>query len=117
MNYGGYTMSDFLPQDIPFACDLTAIPAGKREEHERNGRALFSTIQQLLELPDGYGLRLAKDTQTILQVAEFITLERLCCPFFTFALEVPSGGDSIWLKLTGREGIKDFIRAEIGVGQ
>jgi len=47
--------------------------------------------------------------------AEFITLERLCCPFLTLALEVERERGPLWLKLTGREGVKPFLRAELGL--
>lgn len=38
----------------------------------------------------------------------------VCCPFFSFAIELESGGGAIWLHLTGRDGVKPFIQAEIG---
>jgi len=44
-------------------------------------------------------------------LAEFIKLEKLCCPGFTIEVE-PEGGD-VYLMLTGREGVKPFIQAEI----
>jgi len=48
------------------------------------------------------------------KAAEFISLERLCCPFLRFSLEVEPEGGPIWLRLTGREGVKAFIREEVG---
>ncbi|MGI9167336.1 MAG: hypothetical protein ACR2G5_13325 [Pyrinomonadaceae bacterium] len=50
----------------------------------------------------------------LVRTAEFIALERLCCPFFGFAVEVEREGGAVWLILTGREGVKPFIIAEIG---
>lgn len=50
----------------------------------------------------------------LLRAAEFISLERLCCPFFGFALDVAPEGGALWLSLTGRDGVKPFIAAEIG---
>jgi hypothetical protein len=38
--------------------------------------------------------------------------ERLCCPFFEISLRFERDGGPLWLRLTGREGIKDFIKAE-----
>jgi hypothetical protein len=49
-----------------------------------------------------------------MKAAEFIANERLCCPFFGFAVEVGPEGGALWLRLTGREGIKPFIQAELG---
>ena len=45
--------------------------------------------------------------------AEFIALERLCCPFLNFGLEIKAEGGPVWLRLSGREGVKAFIREEI----
>src|SRR5215471_8461622 len=47
--------------------------------------------------------------------AEFITLERLCCPFYDFALESEREGGPVWLTLTGREGVKEFAKIEFDV--
>jgi hypothetical protein len=63
------------------------------------------------ELADGYALRLPAENGMILSVAEFITLERMCCPFFSFELEVGRDEGALWLKLTGREGVKEFLKS------
>lgn len=47
-------------------------------------------------------------------VSSFIKTERLCCDFFEFGLNVESGSEFMWLRLTGPDGVKDFIREEIG---
>jgi hypothetical protein len=48
------------------------------------------------------------------KLAEFISLEKLCCPFLSFVVDVEREGGPVWLRLTGREGVKAFIREEIG---
>ena len=48
------------------------------------------------------------------QVTQFIANERLCCPFFSFVLEVTPARGLIWLRITGRAGVKDFLQAELG---
>jgi hypothetical protein len=52
---------------------------------------------------------------TILRAAEFISLERLCCPFFNFVLEVEPESGPLWLKMTGQDGVKQFLQAEFNV--
>ena len=49
-----------------------------------------------------------------MKVAEFIANERLCCPFFGFTVEIEPEGGALWLHLTGRDGVKPFIQAEVG---
>lgn len=35
-------------------------------------------------------------------------------PFFGFSLDLEPEGGELWLSLTGRDGVKPFIQAEIG---
>jgi hypothetical protein len=42
-------------------------------------------------------------------------LERKCCPFFSFTIEVEGGAGSTWLTLSGPPGLKEFIRLELGL--
>jgi hypothetical protein len=101
-------------QQSPFACVMTAIDSDKRETHLENARKIFGKVEQIRELQDGYAFRLPQQPLLLEDLARFINLERLCCPFFGFVLDIqPEGGD-VWLNLTGREGVKPFIRAEIG---
>jgi len=97
----------------PLACDMTAIPLTDRETHLQTSRTLFSDIKEIRELPDGYEFRLEGDASVLLKAAEFISLEKLCCPFLAFSLQLEAEGGPIWLSLTGREGVKAFIREEV----
>jgi hypothetical protein len=58
---------------------------------------------------------LPSDEETIQMTAEWITLERRCCPFIAFGIEVGHEGGPLWLSLTGREGVKPFLKIELGV--
>jgi len=98
----------------PFACDMAAIAADKRDAHLATINKLFRGVESIRELPNGYSVRLPNDSDVLLTAAEFIALERLCCPFFDFSLEIEREGGAVWLSLTGREGVKPFIMAEIG---
>ncbi|HWW77329.1 MAG TPA: hypothetical protein VNZ44_18145 [Pyrinomonadaceae bacterium] len=97
-----------------FACDMNAIEPGQRGEHLATISQLFQSVESIRELAEGYAFQLSNDADTLLLAARFIALERLCCPFFGFALEVESEGGALWLSLTGRDGVKPGILAEIG---
>ena len=101
-------------RETPFACDMTAIAPEQRGAHIATIERLFRSAQNMRELPDGYAFELPNESDILLTAAQFITLERLCCPFFGFGIEVEREGGSLWLSLTGREGVKPFIMAEIG---
>jgi hypothetical protein len=63
------------------------------------------------EVSEGYAFELDSAAVTLPEVAEWITMERLCCPFLTLQLSA-SGEEEHWvLTLTGPEGVKPFIEA------
>jgi hypothetical protein len=105
------TVDKNLENEIPIACDLTAIPIEQREQHRAAAEQLFASVLETRELPTGHAFRLPEEPEMLLKTAEFISLERLCCPFFNFALEVEPNGGPLWLKLTGGEGVKPFIES------
>ena len=98
-------------QEIPIACDLTAIAADEREAHELLAKQLFfEAVPERQELADGYAFRFSADQYPLLTA--FIANERLCCPFFHFTLDVTPAQGPIWLHLTGGDGVKAFIQSE-----
>ena len=99
---------------LTFACDMTAIAAEQRGAHHALIRRLMTeAVEDVSELPDGLAFRFAASEYE--PVTEFIARERLCCPFLTFRLEVSPEHGPLLLHLTGAEGVKDFIRAELGL--
>lgn len=101
-------------RESPFACNMSAIPSSERSQHLAAIEEVFGAVQEIRELPDGYAFRLPGETAWLMKVADFVARERLCCPFFGFALQIEPEGGALWLSLTGREGVKPFIQAEIG---
>ncbi|MFW5941404.1 MAG: hypothetical protein ACOC9X_02750 [bacterium] len=97
----------------PIACDLTVMDKAQRERHEQVGRRLFASVQGVEELADGYAFRFPAETDVIADMGRFVAYERLCCPFFDFAIEVPRERGPVTLRLTGREGVKPFLEAEL----
>ena len=101
--------------EIPFACSLTALTAAERAHHSDLSKELHGAVKDIRELDNGYAFQFSSEAKTISMLAEWISLERLCCPFFTFQIEVPSESKPMWLRMTGREGVKDFMRTEFGI--
>ena len=95
-----------------FACNLKAIGVAERPRHNDLSRRLRSAVRDRSELSDGYALKLDGKTISLPEVAEWIAMERLCCPFLTLELSA-SGNQADWLlKLIGPEGVKPLLRAE-----
>ncbi len=100
---------------MEFVCDLSVMNEEQRARHVKLAQEVLSQDrQEVQELPNGYAYRFAAESAMLIKVAEFISSERLCCPFFNFALEVTADGGPMWLRITGREGVKQFMQAELG---
>jgi hypothetical protein len=95
-----------------FACNLKAISTAERPRYNDLVKRLRSSIRDRKELPDGYALKLDGKAISLPEAAEWITMERLCCPFLTLQLSA-SGEQAHWLlNLTGPEGVKPLLQAE-----
>jgi hypothetical protein len=92
---------------------MSAIPAEQRPVHLAQSRELFSRIEETRELSNGYEFRFADEPDMLKRLADFVSLEKLCCPFLRFEIEVEAENGPVWLRLTGREGVKEFIYEEV----
>jgi hypothetical protein len=93
-----------------FACNANALTRTEREHYQALTKTILSSIQEKQELKDGYAFRLPPTS--LMNAAEWVSFERKCCPFFTFGVEQTRDQGPLWLRLTGAEGVKAFIRAE-----
>ena len=93
----------------PLACNLNAISAAERPRYSQLMKQLRAAVRERQELSDGYSYRLDGNSVSLPEVAEWIKLERLCCPFLTLQLEA-SGQASDWrLHLRGPAGVKAIL--------
>ena len=74
---------------------------------------LFSGVEAVEELADGYAYRFPGDETWTANVLDFVAAERRCCPFFTFELVFLPHGGPLWLRLRGSEAIKTFVRDQL----
>jgi hypothetical protein len=97
----------------PFACNRLALTSEQRKRHfDELGPKLFSLKKNVRELPNGYEVEFPGDSNTIQLATEWAIGERACCPFFDINLRLEREGGSLWVGLTGREGVKQFIQAD-----
>ena len=94
-------------EDIPIACALDKAQLGER-------KALVDRLAQRATerkaIPNGFALRFGREESDLVsQLASFVELERACCPFLTFRIDVRAG-DSVWLELTGPAAAQEIIR-------
>ena len=101
--------------ESPLACHMDALSQGQQARHEELLEQAKATAQGIEELADGYRFKFPSSDRTILEMAELITLERLCCPFLDLALEAPRDDGPISLSISGRDGVKEFLAKELGL--
>ena len=97
----------------PIACNLNAMTASERSRHAELGHALWKSVIERRDLPDGYAFRVPETS--LVSTAEWVSLERKCCPFFAFTITQAEDGGAVWLEVTGAKGVKGFIAAELGL--
>ena len=101
--------------DTPTACQRLEglFSPEKKRRHAEIWTKIERVIQRIDELEAGYAFSFPMEDALFQELAEFITYERHCCPFFHFALEMEPGAEIVRLRLTGGEGVKDFLTQEL----
>jgi hypothetical protein len=96
---------------IPIACDLSRLSAEQREREQE----LLGQFRKLLmpdsETEDGFWFTLSAAPAALADLGEFLGLERLCCPFLTFQLEI-TPAETCRLLISGPPGAKAFMASE-----
>jgi hypothetical protein len=98
--------------DPPLVCNMGVFTSDQREAHIQTTTELIQAVQRVQEVENGYEFRFPNETEFISKIAEFISNERLCCPFLKFTLNIVSNREPVSLSLTGPTGTQEFLRAE-----
>jgi hypothetical protein len=101
-----------MKTDTPLACNMNVFTPVQRENHIQTTIQLMQGLQSIEELDNGYKFIFPNKTELITKIAEFISNERLCCPFLEFDLNIISNSETISLSLVGPAGTQEFLRAE-----
>ena len=109
-------ISPVEPTTTGLACNLQALSPAQREQQAAAFEQLRGLVLAVDELPDGWALRLPTRDDTLPLVAAFIANERHCCPFIDFTFNVTPDAGPLWLRLTGRSGVKDFLAGAFAPG-
>jgi len=99
-------------QSMPLVCNMNVFTPTERENHIQSTLKLVQTMQGIHEVPNGFEFIFPSGTSSMTKLAEFISNERLCCPFLEFTLRITPNAEPIFLALTGPKGTQEFLRAE-----
>jgi hypothetical protein len=97
---------------MALVCIPGAIP--NRPRYDELRQKLLSAITATGQHGNGEFWDLAESKITFTETAEWITMERLCCPFLTFQLETKNEPGHR-LTMTGPEETRAFLKAEFNL--
>ncbi len=92
---------------------MSALDADQRARREVLAQQLAQTAEGVREIENGYIFNYQMSGSTWLAAAEFVDLERRCCSFFEFTLEMAPSANTMSLRLRGGEGAKEFLTAQL----
>jgi hypothetical protein len=95
--------------ETPIACRLDAIPASDLPRYNELRRMLATAAVGKRELPNGIEVQISTARMGLAQLGEWISFERKCCPFLDFRIDVAPESGPLWVSLTGRAGVKEFL--------
>jgi hypothetical protein len=99
-------------KESPFYCNIKTLSVAERLHKKQIGEKMAASRVEVNELPNGYAFRFRPGGVSLVELADWVESERRCCLFFDLAIEAEREGGSMWLKITGRDGVKQFIRGE-----
>ena len=99
--------------DTPIACDLTVFSISERMEHLALAKSLLQQVSELVEHNDGFTFVFDKSPHLELQVVNWVSKEKRCCPFFSFEPSSTNTPQSLNLKISGPNGAKEILRSAL----
>jgi hypothetical protein len=97
----------------PLACNLGVFSPNERGRYDRL-RATLLAAAHVERTNGGYAVSLPGDDETFRAVAEWVLLERRCCPFISFAVSFGDAGQPLRVALTGDAAVEEVLRTEFG---
>jgi len=92
---------------------MDALGASGQARHAALVAELASAGPAVEELAEGFAFRFPSRPYLFLRVAEWIGLERECCPFLAIRLDVEHASRTLKVSVTGPAGSKELLRAEL----
>jgi hypothetical protein len=104
LTLGGLSLDQM---NLPVACSLTESELNDRRRSVL--QQVKGAVIEVRETEDGYSYRFPSDGDWITDLAKLVTLERQCCPFLQFTINVEPGNGPVWLEMKGSKGTKEFL--------
>ena len=98
---------------MALTCNLQAIDSPSRVRYHELLARLGGAVISCSELGDGYLVKLNEQLISRAQLTEWMSMERLCCPFLSLEME-PAHSGVLELTMTGPGGSKTVLLAALG---
>ena len=95
------------------ACDLTIFNTKDRMKFPVQTQALFADAQKIRELENGFAIQFCDQPEQRAQIEDFVIRESQCCSFLEFNITHDTDSETIWLRITGENGVKEFLQIEL----
>ena len=98
-----------------FYCHIRALTEDERARHKQLSDKLWARRNAIVETEKGYEFQFSPQNVALAELVDWVVAESKCCPFFDFHIDLENEGQLICLRLTGEQGVKEFIRAEFHI--
>jgi len=112
---GAFTVTGHPPSkhETPFICSIEKTLTKEQRAHKNQlSLKMVAARTETTELANGYVFRFRPEAVSFAELADWVATERVCCPFFDLAIEADRENGPLSLRITGRDGVKNFIRME-----
>lgn len=96
--------------DTPIACDLTVFSLSERIKHLAFAKSLLGKARQVIEHKDGFTFVFEQSPLLEMKIADWVSKEKRCCPFFSFELSRANTPPSLSLRISGPDEAKEILR-------
>ncbi len=98
-----------VPASAPLACRTDRFTPEQNKRHAALLERVMGALEATTELADGYQWNVDQQRVSFAELTEWISLEGMCCPFFTFGVEWAPAG-ALRLRLTGEPAAKAVLQ-------
>lgn len=93
-------------------CSLDVFGDDELARYKELSRRIWAACRNRRELDDGIALYFEAGDEIEAALAEFVPLERRCCPFLTLEVVHDPEDGALELRVTGGDGVKAFLAEE-----
>jgi hypothetical protein len=96
------------PSDDSDACNLSSVEQRRRQSELM--KKFAPRLKDRKEINNGYAYIFSLQNTNVGELEELVKNEQECCPFLTFKIDSESHPNEIWLEVSGKKDVKEFLK-------